>query len=290
MPRLYYLVLLPLLAVLGFVEVYPLANTLYLSLITYGSSPVNFVGASNYLKVLGDRNFWDAATVSFLYAGGSTFVAFVTGLAFAYLVTEAKKNRTALETIFMLPIAVSPIAVGVLWSPSGFWDDVQTFGHFILKLPFFNELSPTFYFPVMVVSESWEWAPLMMLVFLSVISSIPKSVEEAATLHGATSWQKFRRITIPILLKSPVTQFIIIIRFVDAMKAFEIPYAWAAWVGTSSIGNPTDTLSLYLYKLLTFPIYQLPISYMSTVATLLFVITAVSAALLLRLVGRAGLT
>ena len=288
MNKFAYLVLVPLLAVLGFVEVYPLLNTLYLSIIAYGTHPAPYVGLSNYVNVLEDRNFWSAVSVSFLYAGGSTVIAFGIGLLFAFLVSEVKSHGGALEAVFLTPLAVSPIAVGVLSAPSGFWDDIQTFGHFIFHFPYFNELSPLFYFPVMIIAESWEWAPLMMIVFLSVMSSIPKEVGEAAALHGATAWQKFVRVTIPIILKSPVTQFIVVIRFIDAMKAFEIPYAWSAWVGTASIGSPTDTLSLFLYKLIAFPIYQLPISYISAVATLLFVVTALSVGILMRLITRAG--
>jgi len=139
----------------------------------------------------------------------------------------------------LTPTAVAPIVVGTVFAPSGFWDDVQAFWVFVLHQHYFNELSPAFYFPVMFTSESWEWAPLIMLVALSIISGIPKEVFEAADLSGATAFQKFRMIILPTIFRSTVMQFVVVLRFIDAMRAFEIPLAWSNWLGyTTTIGSP----------------------------------------------------
>ena len=122
--------------------------------------------------------------------------------------------------VYVLPLAAAPIVVGVLFSPSSVWDDIRQFLHFQLGFSYFNELTPIFYFPVIVFSESWEWAPLIMLVALSIINSTSKDIYEAAELHGASAFQKFRMVTIPSIFRSPVMQFVVVLRFIDAMRAF----------------------------------------------------------------------
>ena len=83
-------------------------------------------------------------------------------------------------------------------------------------------------------------------------------------------------------------QFIVVLRMIDAMRAFEIPLAWSNWVGyQSSVGSPVDTLSLFLYKLIFVPLYGFPIGLVSAIAVALLAITLVVAFALIRLLGRA---
>jgi ABC-type sugar transport system permease subunit len=96
-------------------------------------------------------------------------------------------------------------------------------------------------------------------------------------------------ITVPTILKSPVTQFVVVLRFIDAMRAFEIPLSWSNWVGyQTAVGSPVDTLSLFLYKLLFQPAFGFPIGLVSAIALSLFSITLVGAAILLRLLRTIG--
>jgi len=177
----------------------------------------------------------------------------------------------------------------VLWSPSSIWDDVFGFTHYILGFAYIDELSPVFFYPVMVVSESWVWAPLFMLVALSIINSQAKQISEAAELHGASDWRRFILIELPTVLRSPVMQFIVILRLIDSLRAFEIPLAWSNWVGfQSSIGSPVDTLSLFLYKLIFVPLYHFPIGLVSAIGVALLAVTLVVAFGLIRFIGRLG--
>jgi multiple sugar transport system permease protein len=137
-----------------------------------------------------------------------------------------------------------------------------------------------------VFSEAWEWSPLIMLVALGIIGSIKKEVYEAASVHGASAWQIFRRVTLPTLLRSPVMGFVIVIRFVDAMRAFEIPFSWASWVSYPGAGSPVDTLSLLLFKLLTGYTFGFPVGFVSAVAISMLVITLTGATVLFRLMNR----
>lgn len=281
----WYLLLIPLFAVLAVVEFYPLVNGINLSLTDANG---NF-SLANYSQMVTDPAFWTAIEVSLAYSIGSTALVLVIGLSLTFLVTQRVRGRGVFEAVYIFPMAISPIVAGVLWSPSSIWDDIFTFTHFILGLPYINELSPTFYFPVMILSEAWVWSPLIMLVSLSIINSQASQIFEAAELHGASDWRRFTMIGLPTILRSPVMQFIIVLRLIDAMRAFEIPLAWSNWVGFQSfIGSPVDTLSLFLYKLIFVPVYRFPIGLVSAIGVALLAVTLIVAFALIRLLGRIG--
>jgi multiple sugar transport system permease protein len=279
----WYFLLIPLFAVLAVVEFYPLLVGVSLSL-TNASGGLSF---ANYALMLTDSSFWLAVTVSVAYTVGSTSICLITGLLLTFLVTQRVRGRGVFEAIYIFPLALSPIVAGVLWSPSSIWDDILTFTHFVLGLPYPDELSIFFYFPTMILSEGWLWAPLIMLVALSIINSQAKQIFEAAEIHGASAWRRFVMIGLPTVLRSPVMQFIVVLRMIDAMRAFEIPLAWSNWVGYQSfIGSPVDTLSLFLYKLIFVPIYSFPVGLVSAIGVALLTVTLLIAFALIRLLGR----
>jgi len=149
-----------------------------------------------------------------------------------------------------------------------------------------NVMDPNFAFMVTVVSEAWLWMPLFMLVFLSVLQSIPKEIFEAADVHGASGWQVFRRVALPLIMRSPVVAIVIAIRIIDAFRAFEIPFTWMGWIGQERLGSPIDTLSVMMYKMLTFPIYNFPLSYIATIALTMLLISLLVAAVVLKIGSR----
>lgn len=281
----WYLFLIPLFAILAVIEFYPLVEGI-------GDSFTNPNGAfsfSNYTMIFADHAFWSALLVSLAYTVGSTSLCVAVGLVLAFLVTQRVRGRGFFEALYVFPLAVSPIVVGVVWAPGGVWDDIQTFTHFILHIPYWNELSVFFYFPVMILSEAWEWGPLIMLVALSIVNAQSPAVFEAAEVFGATAWQRFRMVAVPSILRSPVLQFVVVLRLIDAMRAFEIPLAWSNWVGfQTTIGSPVDTLSLYLYKLIFIPAYGFPLGLITAVGVALLGGTLVAAYAMMRLLQRVG--
>jgi multiple sugar transport system permease protein len=281
--RYWHLLIIPIFVVLSVVEFYPLLYGVYLSL----TGPDGGATLANYSQMVSDGDFWNSVVVSLTYSVLSTFLAFCLGLALTFLIIQATRWRGLLEAVFLAPLAMAPIAVGIVWAPNTVWDDFQTFTHLIMGLPFFNELSPLFYVPVMSLSEAWEWAPLVMLVCVSIINSTSKAIYDAARLNGASAWQVFRDITIPSIVRSPVMQFVIVLRFIDAMWGFGIPLAWSNWLGLSaSVGSPADTLSLFLYKLLFIPSFGYPIQLVSAIAVVLLAFTLVGATVMIRLLAK----
>lgn len=283
MDRSAYVLIVPLIAILAFVEVYPLAVSVYLSFTDYSSGGA-FVGAANYATLLSQQEFWVAVSTSLLYADGSVALSTALGILFAYFLTRVRKGRGIFEAVLLMPLAAAPIIAGIVWAPSAVWDDLNTFWHFILGQPFFNVTSYHLYFPIMILSDSWEWAPMMMLVALSVLASVPKQVYEASESFGASKLKTFTSVGIPAIINSPVIHFMIIIRYVDAMRTFEIPFAWSGWLSYTQPGAPTDALGLYLFKLLLIPPSGLiPIPIISAAALVLLAVTLTATGLLFRL-------
>jgi len=281
--RYWYLLLIPIFVALSVVEFYPLLYGVYLSL----TGPKGSATLANYSQMVSDGDFWNSVAVSLTYSVLSTILAFCLGLALTFLILQTTRGRGLLEAVFLAPLAMAPIAVGVVWAPSTVWDDFQTFTHLILGLPYFNELSILFYIPAMSLSGAWEWAPLVMLVCMSIINSTSKAIYDAARVNGASAWQVFRDITFPSIVRSPVMQFVIVLRFIDAMWSFEIPLAWSNWLGLSTtVGSPADPLSLLLYKLLFIPSFGYPIQLVSAIAVALLVLTLVGATVMVRLLAK----
>ena len=283
--KYWYLLLIPIFVVLSVVGFYPLLYGVYLSL----TGPDGSATLANYSQMVSDGDFWNSVVVSLTISALSTILAFCLGLALTFLILQATRWRGLLEAVFLAPLAMAPIAVGIVWAPSTVWDDFQTFTHLIVGLPYFNELSALFYIPVMSLSEAWEWAPLVMLVCMSIMNLTSKATYDAARLDGASAWQMFRDITIPSIVRSPVMQFVIVLQFINAMWAFEVPLAWSNWLGFStSVGSPADTLSLFLYKLLFVPSFGYPIGLVSAIAVALLVLTLAGTTVMVRLLAKMG--
>ena len=204
----------------------------------------------------------------------------------AFQLSLLSRGRSLLEGAFLAPLALSPVVAGVIRSPSAVWDDFNTFFHFVLGQPYVDVTAYGFYYPVMILSEAYEWALLLMLVCLGIIMSLRGTVFEAATMHGATNWQIFRRLYLPSIVRSPVFGFVVILRFIDAMRAFEIPFTWSTWVSLPQAGSSVDTLSLYLFKLFADPSNGFPIGLISAVATVLAGLTVVITLYLYSLLSR----
>ncbi|HEV2389426.1 MAG TPA: sugar ABC transporter permease, partial [Nitrososphaerales archaeon] len=255
----------------------------YLSVASTGLGGA-FVGVANYTQLFSQADFWAALSTSVVFSSGSTVFSIVLGVLFAYLLTLVRRGRGFFEAVLLMPLAAAPIIAGVTFAPSGFWDDINTFSHYVLGLPYFNVAGNHVFLAVMVLSDSWEWGPMMMLVALSILASVPRPVYEASEAFGASRWKTFRTVGLPAILNSPVMHFMIIVRFVDAMRAFEIPFAWAGWLNYLYPGAPTDTLSLYLFKLLLQPPNGvIPIPLISAAALVLLVVTLLATTMLYRL-------
>jgi multiple sugar transport system permease protein len=241
--RLGAAMLLPSLAVIGLVAAYPIGYAFWLSLneysvITPGLS--RFVGLDNYSEALGSSEFWDAMVTTLVFTVVSVGLELAVGLGMALVMHQAFRGRPLLRAVVLVPWAILTVVTAITWRTI-----------FEPDLGFVNTTLATLSLPgadvvwlgergyalgVMILADVWKTAPFMALLILAGLQGIPDELHDAAKVDGASTWQRFRRITLPLLI--PAITVALIFRTLDAMRVFDLPYV------LTKGANGTETLSL----------------------------------------------
>jgi trehalose/maltose transport system permease protein len=278
--RLARLLLSPALVVIALVAAYPIGYAFWLSLTEYSvrvPGKWRFVGFDNYTEAFSSTEFWDAVKNTFLFTGISVTLELVIGLGMALAMHEAFKGRGVLRTVVLVPWAVLTIVSAITWrtlfepqlglAPQIF--DAIGIGEGIVWLG-----QEGYAMAVMILADVWKTAPFMALLLLAGLQVIPDDVYDAAKVDGATTWQRFRSITIPLLM--PAILVALIFRTLDALRIFDLPYVLTGG------SNGTTTLSLIAHQELT---ANRLIGYGSALSVLTFVIVMAVSFLYIRTVG-----
>ncbi|TGQ45788.1 MULTISPECIES: sugar ABC transporter permease [unclassified Mesorhizobium] len=272
----YWPFVVPALVVVGAVIVFPWAFTLWMSVNrwTLGQSR-SFAGMENYLRLAGDPRFWESLVHTLSY----TFLSVVTPMflgTVAALIFDAKVPlRGLLRGIFVMPMMATPVAVALVWTMM-FHPQLGVLNYLLslVGIPaqewIFNANTVI---PSLVAVETWQWTPLVMLIVLGGLASVPREPFESAEIDGANAWQQFRYLTLPMI--APFLMIAVIIRTIDALKSFDIIYAMTQ----GGPGTASETINIYLYNT-AFSYYD--IGYGSAMAVVFFtVIVALSFILLM---------
>ncbi len=266
-----YLFLLPaILTLLVFVFV-PLVYAIVISFqdVTIFLNPPNFVGLTNYERLLQDERFWNALKNSFIFLLEVPLQVFL-GLLAAVLLSKNTLFRKFARTVFFIPTICSLTAVGIVWS---FLLDPQIgilpYYLFQLGLPRLKFLSdPAMAMPVIILTTVWKNFGLTMMILISGLQSIPIVYYEASELDGANSFVQFFRITLPLLI--PSLGFCIITNTIGSFQVFDQIYVMTQ-------GGPlhtTETLVMYIYNV-GFATQPFNLGYASAIAVVLFIIIMV---------------
>jgi multiple sugar transport system permease protein len=231
--------------------VFPVAWTVYLSLTDAEGSvraDSSFIGLGNYLQVLTDTDrFWPAAARTAIFTGGALFFELVLGMAVALLLWRPFRGEKWVRVAILLPLVATPVAVGMMWrlilDPNiGLANQVLGWVG-IPPQPWLagrgSALASTMFIDV------WQWTPMVVLILLAGLTSLSDEPQEAARVDGATAWQRFRFITLPLLM--PTVVVAVLLRGIDALKTFDILYATKGKGGGSF--HEVETLNIYAYGL-----------------------------------------
>ena len=282
--RSYWVFILPALVTVGAVILFPWAFTLWMSVNEWkvGESR-HFVGAANYLRLAGDARFMDALWHTLVYTALSVVAPVVLGLAAALIFNERLPMRGLLRGIFVMPMMATPVAVALIWTMM--FNPQLGVLNYLLSLvgigPQAWVFHPASVIPSLVMVETWQWTPLVMLIVLGGLASLPAEPYESAEIDGATGWQKFRYITLPMI--APFLLLAAMIRTVDALKSFDIIYA----ITQGGPGTASETINLYLYSV-AFAYYD--VGYGSAIAVVFFVLIVALSLVLLHLRQRSKWT
>lgn len=266
---------LPALVLFAVFIAYPMLTALSYSFFSWtGINRGEFVGLDNYVRLFTALPYSEDIPNAFLhnlllFVGAMVFQNTV-GLGLATLLHRLPRFKRFFQTVYTLPYLVSPLVIGYLWSLmlSPLFGPVNAvlrgIGLGDFAQPWLGNPQTAMW--VVVFVTAWQWIGFPMLLYGAALGGIPEEIEEAASLDGASPWQRFVTITLPLLL--PAIGTVTVLTFIGAMEAFPIPYALGG-----SQGNPagaTDVLSLLFYRTAFESGSSNAIGTSSAIATLLF--------------------
>ena len=224
--RLAWLLLVPALAVVAFVAIYPLGRTVYQSFTDQeflaGITPTKWVGLDNYHQLIHDTIFRDTVVLTIKFTAITVSLEFLLGLTIALVVNSHFKGRGIMRAIMLVPWAIPTVVAAKMW----LWMLDDTYGVindlFVRTHLISHNQSWIVQHPLVAVSavDIWKTAPFVALLLLAGMQVIPNDLYEAASVDGANQLQQFWRITLPLL--RPAILVALIFRTLDALRVFDV--------------------------------------------------------------------
>ncbi len=277
------ILLAPAFGLLALIVAYPIGKLIWNSFfdlrLSGGDAPA-FVGLLNYADVLQDRDFWNAAGNTLLITLITVPGALLVGLGLALLANMPFRRRWPVRLALLLPWALPLSFVGLIFA--WFFHTDHGVVNDLLQRAGATEstmwlLSPGLAFAAICAGIIWKTSSFMALLLLAGLQMIPRSLYEAAEVDGASKWQQFREVTLPMLMPSIIVA--LIFRTIAALQTFDIPYTMTK----GGPGNSTETLAMLIHKT---TIDFLDVGYGSTLAVCMFLMSLVVTAVYLRRIGQ----
>lgn len=238
---------LPALFVVSFFIIYPFLNGLRISFTNWDgfSQTFKYVGFDQYKRMFSDPDTWLVVKNTLLYGIGSTLLQNIIGLGYAILLNQSIKFRAITRTIIYLPVIISPLIMGYIFYfffayQGGALNDILIW----LGMEPTNLLSNPDINPYIIVFvNTYQFVGVAMIIYLAGLQSISKEFYEAANIDGASAWQKFKNITLPLL--APSITINIILNIIGGLKLFDVIISLTG----GGPGNASQSLSTFMYDL-----------------------------------------
>lgn len=244
--HLVYLFLLPGLLFLIGVVIFPTVYALYVSTTVWSLIGVQgeFIRMANYHQMVHDHRFLLAFGRTIAFTAASISIELLLGLLLALGLSRLTRHRNMFLSVFLVPFVIAPAAVAYAFA---FIMNPQ-FGliNYLLELvgvgpiPFLGTSS--YALPSIILVDIWQFTPFMFLIIYAGLEALPREPFEAARMDGATAWQRFKWVTLPLL--KPVIAIAVLIRGMDAFRAFDKFYIMTG----GGPGTSSEVLSLYAYR------------------------------------------
>ncbi len=255
---------MPALALLAAVTIYPVLSVLYLSL--QRRLPIfdiaKFTGLDNYRFLLHDDRFWNALGNTVYFTGVSVSLELPLGLAIALFLNRSFRFKGLVTALVLVPWAIPTVVSARMWE----WMYNTDFGilNYFLGTTINWLGSPLWALNAAVFMDVWKTTPFVVILLLAGLKMIPGDLYRAARIDGAGVWPTFTRITLPLL--TPFILVVLVFRILDAFRVFDAVYVLTA----GGPANTTETLSIYAYKVL---FQTLQFGYGSTLSMVVFLCT-----------------
>ncbi len=248
----------------------PMAFALVLSFMTWdGANPIAFAGLKNFTRMLGDETFRISTLNTIYYAVGTVPLTMILSLILAVLLNRELKGRDVFRAIFFFPYVASLVAVAVVWNmifhPA--MGPVNNILHWLgVAEPPRWTASTTWAMPTVIMASIWRGVGYYMIIYLAALQGISPSLYEAAEMDGAGGWQRFRRITIPLL--TPATFFVSMMLTINCFKVFDL-------IAVMTSGGPGRATNVLVYMIYNQAFINFDYGYSSAIAMILFVLVMV---------------
>ena len=283
--RLAWILVLPTLLVVVLVAGYPLAQVFYWSFFKADIAfvePPEFVGLENYAYLFQDPDFRQALWNTLKFTVVSVSLETVLGLAIALIIHSNFRGRGLVRTAILIPWAIPTVVSAKMWQwmLNDVYGVINVLG---VKLGLLSQkvaflARPELLLPSIIAVDVWKTTPLMALLLLTGLQMIPEELYEAASIDGASRWQQFWSITLPLL--TPALVVALIFRTLDALRVFDVVFVM------SGVNPATRTLAVYNRQ--TLVDFQ-DLGYGSAISVAILVIIFAFVLLYMRTVGKEAL-
>ena len=273
-----YLFILPTLLIFSIFILYSIGGSFFVSLHKWdGLRSMKYIGLSNYFKLFHDPLFLNSVKSTLIWIVLFTSLSVIFGLLIAVLLETAGRGTIVFKSIIFLPMAISAVAGGILWS---FMYDpdfgaVNAFFKWIgldfLTRAWLGDSHTALY--AVIIAYVWMWTGFCMIVFSAGLKGIPPELLEAAKIDGASSWQRFWHVVLPLLKGS--LGVAIIMTVTSGLKAFDLIY-------TMTAGGPFRSSEVVAYFMYIESFYHYKMGYGAAIAISLFIIVFIVAVPLVR--------
>ncbi|MFN7165881.1 MAG: carbohydrate ABC transporter permease [Pannonibacter sp.] len=221
-----YLFLLPAALILCVALIYPVGYMVWASFLNWNPSQrigdAEFVGLANYVRLFSDAQFHESFAVTLAFAATVVSIELVLGVGLAMLLDRNIRGMSVLRTLFILPMMIAPIVVGLMWRYM-YHPTVGIFNRTLKAagldpVPWLSD--PGWAFVSVVIADVWQWTPFIFILSLAALQSLPSSTMEAARVDGATPWQTILHVKLPLMM--PVLIVTALLRLIDAFKVLEV--------------------------------------------------------------------
>jgi ABC-type sugar transport systems, permease components len=243
-----WMLLIPALILLALVFGYPILRAFWLSLFTQNLGTqlkTVFSGFDNYGRMIGDGRFWQSMWNTTVFTTASVVLELIIGMGVALVLNQSFKGRGVVRTISLLPWALPTALMGLVWAwvfndQYGVVNDVlRRLGLIETGISWLGD--PTLAMIAVILADVWKTTPFIALLLLAGLQSISTDLYEAHSIDGATPWQSFWRITVPLLM--PQIVIALLFRFAQAFGIFDLIQVMTG----GGPGGATETVSIYIY-------------------------------------------
>ncbi len=258
---------LPSVVVVAILMVFPVLYTLYMSVHSWFASSLTspeFVGLANFRRAfLGDERFRNALWLTLYFTGLATLLQLVLGVGLALLLNRPFRGTGIMRSIFLLPMVATPVAIALVWMMM--YNPTLGVMNYLVGLvglgPYNWVSNAAIVVPALAVVDTWEWTPLITLITLAGLATLPLEPYESALIDGASAPQMFWRITLPLL--RPTIIVALLFRAIDCLKTFDIIYVMTQ----GGPGFASETLNVYTFQV---GLFYFHIGYASSLLVILF--------------------